>query len=144
MKTDDDPHGEPGPSAMVESFIAAMNAWEIATASAHRRARDAGLGAAFDGNRPMLAEIFLQHCTPRDRPYGRLAAPTFQRPPEYDPATESIVETTIKKAGVAWVETHRAASLGGRFRYTLHLRSGRWAIDSVARLGGGGWVKETL
>jgi NTF2 fold immunity protein len=136
---------DPDPGEVVRSFIAAMSAWETETAVAHRRARDAGLGATFDNNQSVLEEIFRSHCTPRDRPWGRLKAPFFQRPPQYDPAAEKVVEVTLKDKRVATVDTMRTAVLGGgRYRYTLHTHNGQWLIDNISWFSGGEWKREAL
>ena len=142
MMTDAEAINVSDPGAVVASFIVAMNAWEIETAASHSRAKQTGSMA--DYNLPLLAEIFDRHCTVRDRPRGRLSAPSFQRPPEYDPRTETIVEVVEKDQRTANVETIRGAPLGGRYRYTLHRSRGQWRIDSVACLFGETWQKGTL
>ena len=143
MRTSGEPAGDLSPDAIVESFIAAMNAWEIEAAAVHRRAKEAGLTANY--NQPPLEEIFRRHCTPRDRPEGRLKGPSFQRPPEYNPTAERVAEVTVRDERVAMVETLRTAVLGGgRYRYTLHRHNGRWLIDNVMRLSGSKWKRGIL
>jgi NTF2 fold immunity protein len=144
MRNNGDDALDVDPGHIVISFIAAMNEWEIETATGHRRAREAGEGAAFDYNVARLREIFERFCTARERPWGRLSAPSFGRPPEYNPSTETITEVAVKSAEAVVVETLRNTPLGGSRRYTLHRSGGTWRIDNIMRLSGDKWERATL
>jgi hypothetical protein len=76
-----------------------------------RAVRNSEDPAAYQGEAKMkLDTIFQAYCTQKDRPYGRLGS--FQNPPEYDPAKEQILFSTIEKRK-ANVDTMRDAVLGG-------------------------------
>jgi hypothetical protein len=123
-----------------------MNSWEREAAAEQRRAKVAGAGAC-NYAKETLETVFSDHCTPRarERPQGRLAAPFFQRPPEYDPANELNVALTVNNERVVTIETVRSAGLGGgRYRYGLHKVGQRWFIDSVQYFLDGAWVQHTL
>ncbi len=135
------------PASVVVFFIASMHGWELEAAAEQRRAKAAGEGSGAGYAMEKLETVFRQHCTSRacERPQGRLAAPHFQKPPEYDPASERVVGIPSNDERTAIVETDRTAVLGsGRYRYTLHKVDGRWLIDSVKVLLDEQWVLHTL
>lgn len=135
------------PASIVTSFIKSMHGWELEAAAAKRLARAAGEESNTGYAIETLQAVFRQHCTTRasERPQGRLAAPFFQKPPEYDPANERIVTTSSENPHTTTVETERTAVLGeGRYRYQLHKVDGGWLIDSVKYLQEEKWISHTL
>jgi len=131
------------PELVVQQFIQAMNAWELAAWKLGRAARDAADPAAYQHQ--VLAsqlEVFSKFCTARDRPHGRQGS--FQRPPEYDPEREPIVGVEIRGSR-AYVDTTRDAVLdGGLRRYVLHRHEGVWLIDSAKTMVEGAWALSSL
>ncbi|THJ24854.1 MAG: hypothetical protein CAF45_003415 [Nitrospira sp. CG24E] len=135
------------PESVVISFIAAMNGWELEASAEQRRAKAAGEEGSAGYATGKLEVLFRRHCTARacERPQGRLAAPFFQKPPEYDPANERVVAVSLTDQQAAVVETDRTAILGGgHYRYSLRNRDGRWLLDSVKYQMDDTWVQHTL
>jgi len=133
------------PASVVSSFIQAMNTWETDSWLAERSCRATGDPFSYQADvRTKVDVIFSDFCTPRDRNYGRNGS--FQNPPEYDPQHEKTVETTVDKVRKrAYVTTHREAVLGGgRHRYTLIRRGGKWLIDTLKRERAGEWQSVIL
>ena len=135
--------GDPG--SVVTAFITAMNAWEIAAWKAQRASRESGNQSAYQS--PVLAEmnrIFRAYCTPKERKRGRKGS--FQRPPEYDPDNEAIMDVAVDDGQRrAFVTTKRQAVLGGgAYRYTLHNRHGKWLIENLKRESDGKWINHIL
>ena len=117
------------PESVVLYFIAAMHQWELDSHTSRRAVRDSGDPASYQPNvAAAMADVFSQFCTPKPRPNGRNAS--FQNPPEYDPAHESIQSSEIH-GSTASVCTNRDAVLGGLFRYTLKRIDSRWLIDTL-------------
>lgn len=141
-----DAPAEAGPANVVRAFILDMNAWEIEANAARRRARDTPQPDSYQGAiQASVAEIFRRRCTDRVRGQGRVLNPSFQRPPEYDPRTETVQSETIDGPSRATVETRRDAILGGgRYRYTLHRRQGAWLIDSLQHFEDDTWQRWIL
>jgi len=88
--------------------------------------------------------VFACFCTPKERKFGRLGS--FAKPPEYDPAKEHVLETEVaENQKRAFVITHRDAVLfGGRHRYALVRREGKWLIDTLKRERGAEWQNAIL
>lgn len=131
------------PESVVVAFIRAMNEWELRAWDASRKARETPDPESFWPEiTASLDHVFAEFCTPRKRPQGR--ASSFQNPPEYDPKTERILGSETSGAK-AHVDTERQAPLdGGLRRYVLHLRSGKWLIDSVKDQDGERWQPAIL
>jgi NTF2 fold immunity protein len=133
------------PSSVVTAFITAMNGWEFASWRAHRACRDSDNPGAYQtGVVQELNRIFAAFCTPKERRQGRGCS--FQRPPEYDPARETVVTTVFEETRRrAYVTTQRDAVLGGgAYRYTLFMWHGKWLIDNVKYEEDGVWRSEIL
>jgi hypothetical protein len=131
------------PRDTVESFIAAMNSWETASWAAMRAVRETDHPESYQ---PTVLQsqktLFELYCTRKDPAHGRHG--DFQRPPEYDPATEKVLHVEIA-ASVAIVETERSASLaGGRYRYKVKRVGEKWLIDSCEHLADGKWMPSIL
>ena len=117
------------PESVVLCFIAAMHQWELNSHASQRAARDSTDPASYQPSVAVaMADVFSKFCTPKPRPHGRNAS--FQNPPEYNPAHESIRSTTIDGASAS-VLTNRDAVFGGPFRYTLKRIDNRWLIDTL-------------
>jgi hypothetical protein len=134
------------PADVVRGFIAAMNAWEIDAHAASRLARDSPQPDSYQGKiRAGVTAIFGCFCTDRERKQGRVLNPVFQKPPEYDPGSETVVSVTARNSSSIAVETKRDAILGGgRYRYLLRRGAGTWLIDNVQRFDGGTWRQHIL
>jgi hypothetical protein len=112
------------PEEVVSNFIVAMNEWEI---EANHLSKS---GKGFDAIIESMNKVFDLFCTKKDRPYGRNGS--FQRPPEYDPKSESIVFSNVEESNKATVITSREATLGGGiYKYVLYKKSGKWLIDNL-------------
>lgn len=131
------------PESIITAFIRAMNEWELRAWDASRKARTTSDPESYWPEvAATLDRVFAEFCTTRERPQGREAS--FQRPPEYDPESERVVGHEIA-GNRAYVDTEREAPLGGgRLRYTLHQRGGKWLIDNVKQKSGDGWTKSIL
>ena len=128
------------PESVVSGFIASMNFWEIQAWTLSKKSKDGQIWAEI-----LRAQeaVFASFCTPKDRPFGRNGS--FQKPPEYDPQNESIVASDFEREDRAHVETQREALLGGgRYRYTLYRRGGRWLIDNIKFYEAGTWTRSIL
>lgn len=133
------------PRSVVSSFIAAMNEWEINALEAQRESRHSSDPSAYQVSvLECMQEVFDTYCTKRPRPHGRLGS--FQHPPEYDPASETVIDTSIDEDGrLALVITERTAFLGGgAFRYCLHRTGGRWLINNLECHIDGEWTAHIL
>jgi hypothetical protein len=126
------------PEHIVESFIRAMNAWEIETWESQRAAKGTAQPSAYQlASTRRLADVFLRYCTPRERLQGRNG--TFQHPPEYDCEKETIHSVNVN-GSTAYVETKRVAVLaGGLYRYKLEKLKQRWLIDTLSVQTENGW-----
>lgn len=106
------------PVAVVRGLIIAMNQFEERAHSAN-------------GNDAILAlmnEVYSRFCTDKKRPYGRNGS--YSRPPEYDPATEKLVESREVRAGRAEVMTRSDTQGQREILYVLAKKAGRWLVDS--------------
>jgi hypothetical protein len=129
----------------VTAFIAAMNGWEIASWKAQRACRESDDPSAYQpGVLHEMIRIFANYCIPKERKYGRNGS--FQKPPEYDPACERVVDVAIDDSRRrAYVTTQREAILGGgTYRYTLLARHKKWLIDNVKQEVDGTWNNSVL
>jgi NTF2 fold immunity protein len=131
------------PEVVVKRFIQAMNSWELAAWKLSRAARDSANPSLYQSEvMAMQREVFSKHCTQRERLHGREGS--FQRPPEYAPERETIIQVDVHGAR-AHVDTKREAALGGvSHRYVLHRDDGAWLIDSLKRMHNGIWVPTIL
>lgn len=131
------------PQSVIEAFIHAMNVWEAECALLSRQLReDPDRQIFWSTVKERLVEIHRAFLTPRRRVYA--SAPTFQRPPAYDPQKERVLSVSVDSK-TAYVETHRACVLGGgRYRYRLLSVSNRWLIDSVKHWCDDHWERHTL
>ena len=122
-----------------------MNGWEIECWKSQRACRDATDPSSYQVEvRRKMDAIFLEFCTPKERKLGRQGS--FQKPPEYDPEKEEVFETTLDEVRKrAYVTTHREAVLGGgRYRYALVRKHGRWLIDTLKHERNGEWENRIL
>lgn len=133
------------PASVVAAFIEAMNQWEIESWKASRDARDTADPASYQAAvLQNMNQVFATYCTDKDRKQGRSGS--FQKPPEYDPATERTLSTSLEDDGKrAIVETERQAILGGgRYRYVLHRKGNQWRIDNLKYEYDGKWQQAIL
>ena len=131
------------PESVVSGFIESMNKWEIESDNIDTKYRDSGNPEKkWDEIRKNMDMVFASFCTEKQRPYGRQGS--YQRPPGYDPKNETIVESCINK-NRAHVITNRNAILGGgKYKYVLHKKSGKWLIDNVKNEQDGKFVNSIL
>jgi hypothetical protein len=86
--------------------------------------------------------LFDLFCTPAKRPYGRNGS--YQIPPEYDPAGESLISVTLPKPSRAELTT-RDERAKEEFLYVLLKKKDRWLLDSKQRRTlGAKWMKWSL
>lgn len=132
-----------GPAAVVRAFIAAMNEWEKAAWARARALRGTDRADEhWEEAGRTLAIVHEAFLTPRKRVYAE--QPSFQNPPAYDPAKESVTDETVSGKR-ATVETLRNAVLGGgAYRYALQHDGTRWRIDSLKWQADGKWQSSIL
>ena len=132
------------PRSVVAGFINAMHEWELRSWDAMRAARETPDPSSYQaGVFQGMADIFSRFCTTRQRPHGRQGA--FQKPPEYDPDRETLVDIEVVNPRRARVDTDRVAVLGGgRYRYILHKTNDRWLIDRLQHQCGDTWESAIL
>ena len=129
------------PAAVVRAFIHQMHYWEGLAGSLA-----AGATARYNPEKSssmhpqeyaisqltrqipaFIASIYLTKAK-RDVPTGS----SYCIPPEYDPATESVIRVIPKTKSQVIVETDRKANyMGGLRQYALKKEDGLWLIDSV-------------
>lgn len=123
------------PQTTVESFISAMNAWELEATDLSRECRKTAEPEAYWPEiKKKLAVIHEQFLKQRKRVYA--SEPTFQRPTAYDSQNENVTLVEVESLQ-ATVATYRNALIGGgQYRYILKKIEGKWLIDSVKYLSG--------
>ena len=127
------------PESVVSAFILAMNIWETYANRVAREKKD----DAWPEIHQSQKSVFDALCTQKDRKHGRNGS--FQRPPEYNPESESIVAVEKVSKTKTLVTTEREATLdSGRYRYVLVQKQNRWFIDSVKYFDGRDWQKSIL
>lgn len=130
------------PTSVVEGFIHQMHCWEALagalSACAQARFRPGGaaelhpeemrVSEAIRQIPPCIAAIYLTERDPAFVPSG-----SYSVPPEYDPATETVVRVAPKTRTQVVVETDRKAPyMGGLREYVLKKQGEVWLIDSVS------------
>lgn len=132
------------PNSVLRAFIEAMNLWEKDSWELSQAATAEDPSAYQEDVNRNMDLVFQAYCTPKERKNGRQGS--FQHPPMYDPAIESIESSSVaKNEKKAFVETNREAKLGGgKYRYTLLRQKERWLIDSVKRLRDEIWENSIL
>lgn len=105
------------PASVVRGLIIAMHQFEERALSAK------------DNNAilALMNEVYSRFCTDKKRPYGRNGS--YSRPPEYDPATEKLVESREVRAGRAEVMTRSDTQGQREILYVLAKKAGRWLVD---------------
>ncbi len=117
------------PCDVLLAFITAMHEWEKEAWQESRRTRsDANPSAYQVGVEQRMNAIFAAYCTPKKRPYGRQGS--FQHPPEYDPATEKILEVVEASPQRVVIHTQQESGFRNRCQYVLLHQRGQWLIDS--------------
>ena len=131
------------PDVVVLDFIFAMNRWEVFAWTARREAtRSEDPSSHLRAVTQALAEVFAQHCTPRELTLER--ASSFENPPRYDPSRETVVELQVDTES-SIVTTKRLTTAGSvRFQYGLVLAEGAWLIDRLRKRDGATWVPAAL
>lgn len=117
------------PAEVVRRFIADMHVWELQAAEAHKASTPDDNERFWQANNAALAEVFARWCTTKDRKYGRSGS--FQKPPEYQPDGEDVLETIIESSRRACVYTQRRTGLAFKQQYVLLKHKGSWLIDNV-------------
>ncbi len=75
-----------------------------------------------------IDKIFGRYVTIRKRTYGRLNAPTFSNPPEYNSATNEIISCVIEEK-IAYIEVQETIGFKRKLKYTLQKKKDGWRID---------------
>jgi hypothetical protein len=75
-----------------------------------------------------INEIFDKYVTQRKRTYGRQNGITFSNPPEYNPATNEIISSSIEDKK-AYIEIQETVAFKRKLRYTLHKKKEGWRVD---------------
>jgi hypothetical protein len=112
------------PQAVLVAFFTAMNAWER---ERWKRRNEPDMQAEQARGLAAMNQIFADHCTPKERKYGRLGS--YSNPPEYDPKTEAILSVEVQ-GKKAFIETQQSTGFSHRCKYTLMLQDGRWLVDN--------------
>lgn len=140
-----EPCGFNEPTSVVSAFIAAMNKWEIESWNAMQAARESEKPFSYqEGVSMRMKKIFDLYCTKKERKYGRLGS--FQQPPVYDLSMEKIISIAIDEKSIkAVVESEREAILsGGKYRYVLFRKNGKWLIDNLKHERNRKWERAIL
>lgn len=115
-----------GPEAVLREFIGRMNAWEKACAATGKTQTDE------------LERIFRDCCTPKRRAYGRVSAPHYSEPPDYDLGKEKVRSVETQGPGKV---TIRTSAFQGEFPvehlYVVKRIHGRWLLDNRKRVAHG-------
>lgn len=106
------------PAAVVRGLIIGMNQFE----------ERAHFAKDNDAILDLVTDVYRHFCTDKKRPYGRNGS--YSRPPEYDPATEKLVESLEVRAGRAEVMTRSDTQGQREILYGLAKKAGRWLVDS--------------
>ena len=133
------------PASVVTAFIQAMNAWEVESSQSEMACRTTNEPFSYQSSvRNKMDAIFVRFCTPKERKFVRLGS--FAKPPEYNPAKERVLETQIDESRKrAYVTTLRESVLfGGRHRYALARKEGKWLIDALKCERRGKWQNAIL
>ncbi|MEZ6058619.1 MAG: NTF2 fold immunity protein [Planctomycetaceae bacterium] len=121
------------PAETVAAFLTEMNGWEslrAVTLDARRRGEiswDEAEQRGKDGIRAFWDDFVSKSVD------GTMRWTTFQTPPEYDPAKQTIVATREISPSVAEVETHDTRR-DYRFIYVLVKEAGVWKIQRKFRV----------
>lgn len=140
-----DPASQASPNAIaaLQGFFAAMNQWEIDSWRRSRQVKDGQLSreeeTAVTAQR--LEEIFAQHCAAGSLTRGI----SFQKPPEYDPEAERIVEVEEKSKARVTIVTQQMTGFKKKCKYDVVLTDGAWRVAKKAwQDASGKWVKTCL
>lgn len=118
------------PLAVLKGFIAEMNRWELESWRMSREARHTSDPASWQ--KPVAAakgRIFSRYCSPKHMKYADTGG--FGKPPNYDPATEQVLEVVTEKPGRVSIFTRQpTASSPRKCQYVLLKKDGRWWIDN--------------
>ncbi len=118
------------PASVVLCFIRAMHDWESESHRLRRAAKGTADPSSYKGAvLDLMNDVFRQFCTPKPRPYGRNGS--FQNPPEYDPESESIVNSDVHGLTASVVTCRNAIIGGGHYHYDLKRRGDCWLIDTL-------------
>jgi hypothetical protein len=117
------------PRDVLIAFITAMHKWEVESWEHSRRTRNGANPSSYQTDvAQRMNDIFAMFCTTKDRPRGRNGS--FQHPPEYDPATEQILDVAEESSRRAVVHTQQGSGFRNRCQYVLLREGGEWRIDS--------------
>lgn len=139
------------PVEVLYAFIKAMNQWELESHFELRRILpESGhviaqhIVTEYDQRKDQkLKQIFSLYCTVRERPYGRLGS--FRHPPEYDPATEQVLEIVDESKRRVIIFTQEGSGFQHKNRYVLLRKADKWLIDNKQWLDPDGkWQKRGL
>jgi hypothetical protein len=131
--------------AAVMSFIASMNAWELAIEAERREAKRRGkVYERSEAMQTQILGIFNEHCAPSTTDLRSVRYRSYQTPPEYDPKTERIILRSDVSPDTVHIVTERECVMGGRFRYTVRHTEGKWLIEGIEAWDRGRWLAEIL
>ncbi len=132
-----------GAIAALQGFFTAMNQWEIDSWRRSRQVKDGQLSheEATAVTAKRYEEIFAQYCAPGSMTGGI----SYQKPPEYDPAAEPILEVVEKSATRVIIMTQQTTGFKKKCKYEVALTDGEWRVAKKAWQDiSGKWVKTGL
>lgn len=132
--------------AALQGFFTAMNQWEIDSWCNSRLEKDGQLSyesyeeeTAIASKR--LEEIFAQYCVAGSQTRGV----SFQKPPEYDPEAELILEVEEKSTKRVTIATQQTTGFKKKCKYDVVLTDDAWRVAKRAWQDvSGKWVKTGL
>ena len=118
-----------------------MHQWEVESwAASHAVKNNADPSSIFTEIKDKQETIFEKFCTQKPRPYGRLGS--FQKPPEYDPLHEYILDVTEERKGRVLIRTKQTTGFQETFQYVLLWRTSGWRIDNKKIIDSDGSVHQ--
>jgi hypothetical protein len=132
-----------GAIAALQGFFTAMNQWEIDSWRRSRQVKDGQLSheEATAVTAKRLDEIFAQYCVPGSLTRGV----SYQKPPEYNPEAEPILEVEEKSTTRVMIVTQQTTGFKNKCMYEVALTDGEWQVAKRAwKDVSGKWVKTGL
>ncbi|REK28190.1 MAG: hypothetical protein DWQ42_05590 [Planctomycetota bacterium] len=132
---------EQSPEKVLRGFISSMHRWELDAWARSRAVRDMPDPSSYQAEvMEKMKAIFAEFCTSKERPYGRQGS--FQKPPEYDPHAEEVVEINHVSPHRTEITTQRSTGFSEKRRYVLLKENGRWRIDNAKAVNEDGTTRQ--